>query len=86
MRLIFGAISLLIALIAFGLLVKSQLAARFVAPMPLAGKVSVTSGEPLQTETAPPDQRRQIQKIQDQIQQSLDASAQRVDRSAGEQP
>lgn len=86
MRLIFGAISLLIALVVSGFLVKSQLAVRFAAQLPLVGKVSVTSGEPLQTDTAPLAQRRQIQKIQDQVQQSLDASAQRVDRSAGEQP
>lgn len=84
MRLIFATISLLIALGVSGLLVKSQLAARFSTPIPVAGKVSNISTEPFQTERVQPTQHQQIQKIQDQVRQSLDTSAQRIHPSGDE--
>lgn len=84
MRLIFGVLSLVIALAVAGLLAKTQLT------MKPPARVSAVGGQPNSpvlpdgAETRPPIPHQKIQTIQDQVRQSVDASMQRSRPSEGE--
>ena len=71
MRTVFGILSLLIVLLIVGSLVKKQMAAT-TAPIPALQLPSAASG----ASSAPVTQREQVQQLQQQIKQTLDAQMQ----------
>ncbi len=71
MRAVFGVLSLLIVLLIVGSLVKKQMAAT-TAPIPALQIPSAAAG----ASSAPATQREQVQQLQQQIKQTLDAQMQ----------
>ena len=84
MRLILGVLSILIGLVVVGLLAKTQLSIKPSAPVSAVGEHPTTPVLPDRAEINPQIQHQQIQKIQDQVRQSLDASMQRSRSLDGE--
>ena len=84
MRLIFGVLSLLIALVVVGLLVKTQLSMKPSAPVSAVGGQPNSPVLPDGADAKPPIPHPKIQTIQDQVRQSVDASMQRPRPSEGE--
>lgn len=76
MRLILGAISLLIATVLTGLLLKSQLTTKTADSKVSAGK-ALGAVLPVGPTTSPQTKSQQSRQIQDQVQQSLDTAMQR---------
>ena len=76
MRLILGALSLLIAVVLIGLLLKSQLTTKTADPKISAGK-AFGAVLPVGPTTSPQTESQQTRQIQDQIRQSLNAAMQR---------
>ena len=71
MRAVFGILSLVMVLLIVGSLVKKQMAAT-TAPIPALQLPSAASG----ASSSPATQREQVQQLQQQIKQSLDAASQ----------
>ena len=80
MRSILRVLSLLIALLVFGLLLKSQLAAKSVVPTSPLVKPSNSSPVPSRTEPVLQNQAQQIWQIQEQVRESVGAALQRSDK------
>lgn len=84
MRLMLGVLSLLIALLVSGLLVKSRLAVKLGAPVSTSTNTPENSPMPSKTDPILQTQGQQIRQLQDKVRQSVETAMQGADKLNGE--